>query len=327
LGTRKKRSIFNNFVRDGIGFFEEAQAAYDRLQNKAEEVKDVRSLEEKKMFSIARAYEAFSKALLSTYGTIILIPVAIFSVNSNANLRFPRHLQRIENSFRELIRQGTSPKVIKKKLGHDPVGGSKIVELLRASSELLNELGQTELKKLFDDINRFIEKPPKDRNYKELQDLRKKITVSFTLRELSNEVTSLLEECLLSYPEESAEYCQALSEKDKKVLKILLDKPYLLDQILSIMDLGVYELLDTLLYTAYLAHAASGIAAYSEGREDVDEKYLEELRDHQKEMLDNLKHVSDALYEIAYNDEFDEVLADIEEKARSLLKTDQDEEK
>ncbi|WP_231961141.1 hypothetical protein [Saccharolobus sp. A20] len=120
------------------------------------------------------------------------------------------------------------------------------------------------------------------------------IIVSFGLRELNNEVIVLLEECLLSYPKEPAEYCQALSERDKKVLTILLDRPYLLYQVLSIMDLGIYGLLSTLLYTAYLAYAASGIAAYSEGRKDVHEKYLEELRDHQKEMLDNLKHDSDA---------------------------------
>ncbi|QKR00338.1 conjugal transfer protein [Metallosphaera tengchongensis] len=324
MGKRKKRSTFYNFVNDGEGFFEEAQAAYDRLQNKAKEVKNIRALEEKKIFSMSRAYEAYSKALLSTYGAIILMPVAILSIGGKSSIRFPRQIQEIESTFRELIKQATSPNIVRKKLSHDPIGGSKIVELLRASSELLRKLGQPELKNLFDEVNTFIKKPTKDRRYEDLSNLKKRITSSFRLRDLNDNIINLLRSCLLPNPNETTGYCKGLSDREKEIIKILLDKPYLLDEILSIMDLGLYALTDTLLYTAYLAHAAKGVAAYSEGRDENDEKYLEETRDHQKEMLENLAQVSNALHEISYNDEFDDFLADINEKARSLLGTDQD---
>ena len=86
------------------------------------------------------------------------------------------------------------------------------------------------------------------------------------------------------------------------------------------------ELFDSLLYTAYLARAAE-TADYIIGREEMDEKYLEEVRDHQSEMIKFMKTMAEVNRELVNADELDEFMAEVESEARKKLQKETDKEK
>jgi len=81
-----------------------------------------------------------------------------------------------------------------------------------------------------------------------------------------------------------------------------------------------------LLYTAYLARAAE-TAEYLVGREEIDEKYLEEVRDHQNEMIEFMKSVAEVNKDLVKADELDEFMAEVESEARKELRKDTEKEK
>jgi len=282
-------------------------------------------LEEKKIEDIASSYENFSKAFLAGYGVLILLPVSIISVSNKAHLRFPRLVQNVINSFTNLVKDAVNEEKIAEKLKHDPIGKSHIAELLSTTSKLMFELKQRELGRLYRRVKEYITKPPEKRRYDELLNIRKDLVNSFSLRNLNDRILNLMRLCLLSPPEEAEGYCKQLSDEQKLIISTLIDEPYLLDQILSMLDLGNQKLFDYLLYTAFLTNAY--IKRFTKGRTDEDWEYLKDVKDHQKEILENLVELKKEISKLYKSDEFDEYISEVEEKVRSLLETNQAEEK
>ena len=92
------------------------------------------------------------------------------------------------------------------------------------------------------------------------------------------------------------------------------------------LELGSQELFDSLLYTAYLARAAE-TADYIIGREEMDEKYLEEVRDHQSEMIEFMKRMAEINRKLVKADELDDFMTEVESEARKELQKETEKEK
>ena len=93
------------------------------------------------------------------------------------------------------------------------------------------------------------------------------------------------------------------------MLNLYKEKPYLIDQAITTLELSFQELFDSPLYTAYLARAAE-TADYVISREEMDERYLGEVRDHRSEMI-----------------EFMKIMAEVESEARKELQKETGKEK
>ncbi|XDF44275.1 hypothetical protein AB1303_13610 [Saccharolobus solfataricus] len=113
--------------------------------------------------------------------------------------------------------------------------------------------------------------------------------------------------------------CKNLPDESKKMLEVYKEKPYLIDQILLMLDLSLQELFDDLLHTAYLARAAE-TADYIIGREEADEKYLEEVRDHQKEIMEVMRRFAEINSRLVRSGEVDNFMAEVESEIRKILK-------
>jgi len=75
---KRKKSIFARFLLDSLRFFDTSIALYEKMQKPGEKFySDIESLEEQKIFNIARSFETLSKAFLAAYGTLIIYPALI----------------------------------------------------------------------------------------------------------------------------------------------------------------------------------------------------------------------------------------------------------
>jgi len=154
--------------------------------------------------------------------------------------------------------------------------------------------------------------------------LRKRITAAVQFKDAYKQLLDIIEKCIEKPTED--EICKNLPDESKQLLNFYKEKPYLIDQVISMLDLGFQELFDSLLYTAYLARAAE-TADYIVGREEIDEKYLEEVRDHQNEMIEFMKSVAEVNKDLVKADELDEFMAEVESEARKELRKDTEKEK
>lgn len=114
-----------------------------------------------------------------------------------------------------------------------------------------------------------------------------------------------------------------MPNESELLLNFYKEKPYLIDQVITMLDLGIQVLFDSLLYTAYLARAAE-TAGYIVVREEIDEKYLEEVRDHQNEMIEFMKDMAEINRELVKADELDEFMAEVESEARKELQKEKE---
>ena len=144
----KKKSTFVNFLLNSLSFFDTTLAIYESIQKGEKLYSDIKSLEEQKIFNIARSFETLSKAFLATYGTLITYPALLISVVKKGHVKAPRHFQKMINSLNILIRQALNREKIIVKLGHDPIGRSQIPDLLSATAKLLEQIGEKQFRNL-----------------------------------------------------------------------------------------------------------------------------------------------------------------------------------
>ncbi|QXJ30597.1 conjugal transfer protein [Saccharolobus shibatae] len=313
--SKKRKSIFVKFLSDSLTFLDAALSIYDELQSGKEPLfSDVRSLEYQKIFNLARSFETLSKAYLSAYGGLIAYPALLVAVAKRGGLLAPRYEQKVINSLGILVRQSLNLKNIKENLSHDPVGKSQIPDLLRSTAKFLRQVREKEIAKLYEQIADYLKQSNK--TYIQLLEIRKRIVSAIQLKEVHKQLLDIIEKCLQS--ESKDEICKNLPREAEKILGVYREKPYLVDQILSMLDLGIQEMFDAMLYTAYLAKAAV-IADYSAGRDESDEKYLEEVRDHQKEIIEFMRKIAQINKEFVKSDELDEFMREVEDNAEQGL--------
>jgi len=321
---KKRKSTFVNFLLNSLNFFGTTLAIYESIQKGEKLYPDIKSLEEQKIFNIARSFETLSKAFLAAYGTLIIYPALLISVVKKGHVKAPRHFQKMINSLKTLIRQALNREKIIKELGHDPIGRSQIPDLLSATAKLLEQIGEKQLAEIYKSLSKYLREPANQRSYDKLLELRKRITAAVQFKDAYKQLLDIIEKCIEKPTED--EICKNLPDESKQLLNFYKEKPYLIDQVISMLDLGFQELFDSLLYTAYLARAAE-TADYIVGREEIDEKYLEEVRDHQNEMIEFMKSVAEVNKDLVKADELDEFMAEVESEARKELRKDTEKEK
>ncbi|WP_252896640.1 conjugal transfer protein [Metallosphaera hakonensis] len=278
---------------------------------------DLRAQEEMKIFHIARSFETLGKAYLTSYGFLIIFPSLIISTAKKGGLRAPRHLQKELNSLSILARQALNPKKLTNKLKHDPLGKSQLPDLFISSAKFMEQIGEKELATLYNKVSAYLSKPNNQRKYDDISQLRKEITDLIRFKEIYKELFEILKNCIEENSNEAI--CKTLTDETKKTLSSFINKTYLLDQIFSLLDLGLQGLYDGILYTAYLARAAE-IADYTVGRTEEDEKYLAEIIDHQAEMFELLKRIEETNNQLIKDHELDDFMGQIEEESREFFK-------
>jgi hemoglobin-like flavoprotein len=321
---KKRKSTFANFLLNSLSFFDASLAIYERIQKGEKPYSDIKSLEEQKIFNLARSFETLSKAFLATYGTLIIYPALLISVVKKGHVKAPRHFQKIIDSLNILLRQALNREKIIEQLRHDPIGRSEIPALLSATAKLLEQLGEKQLAKIYKSLSEYFGNPANQRSYDKLQELRKRITAAYQLKDAYEQLLNIIEKCVEKRTED--EICRNLPNESKLLLNVYKEKPYLIDQAITMLELGFQELFDSLLYTAYLARAAE-TADYTIGRVEMDEKYLEEVRDHQSEMIKFMKTMAEVNRELVKSDELDEFMAEVESEARKVLQKETEKEK
>ncbi len=320
---KKRKSTFANFLLNSLSFFDATLAIYEKIQKGEKPYSDIKSLEEQKIFNLARSFETLSKAFLATYGTLIVYPALLISAVKEGHVKAPRHFQKMINSLNILLRQALNREKIIKKLGHDPIGGSEIPHLLSATAKLLEQLGEKQLAKIYKSLSDYISKPANQRIYGKLLELRKRITATVQFKDAYKQLLDIIEKCVEKSNEDGI--CENLPNESKLLLNVYKEKPYLIDQAITMLEQGFQELFDSLLYTAYLARAAES-ADYIVGREEMDEKYLGEVRDHQNEMIEFMKNMAEVNRELVKSDELDEFMAEVESEARKELQKETEKE-
>jgi len=320
----KRKSTFVNFLLNSLSFFDSTLAIYESIQKGEKPYSDIKSLEEQKIFNIARSFETLSKAFLATYGTLIIYPALLISVVKKGHVKVPRHFQKMINSLKTLIRQALNHEKIIKKLGHDPIGRSQIPDLLSATAKLLEQIGEKQLVEVYKSLSKYLREPANQRSYDKLLELRKRITAAVRFKDAYKQLLDIIEKCVEKRMED--EICKNLSNESELLLNFYKEKPYLIDQVITMLELGSQELFDSLLYTAYLARAAE-TADYIIGREEMDEKYLEEVRDHQSEMIEFMKRMAEINSELVKADELDDFITEVESEARKELQKETEKEK
>jgi len=321
---KKRKSTFVNFLLNSLSFFDTTLAIYESIQKGEKPYSDIKSLEEQKIFNIARSFETLSKAFLAAYGTLIIYPALLISVIKKGQVKAPRHFQKMINSLNILIKQTLNREKIIEKLGHDPIGRSQIPDLLSATAKLLEQIGERQLAEVYKNLTGYLRERTNQRSYDKLLELRKRITAAVQFKDAYKQLLDIIEKCIEKPTED--EICKNLPDESKQLLNFYKEKPYLIDQVITILELGFQELFDSLLYTAYLAKAAE-TADYIIGRKEMDEKYLEEVRDHQNEMIEFMKSVAEVNKDLVKADEFDEFMAEVESEARKELRKDTEKEK
>ncbi|BDC18263.1 conjugal transfer protein [Acidianus sp. HS-5] len=310
--SKKRKSVFVEFISNSLEFLDVALSIYDKLQSgKEPPFSGVRSLEYQKIFNLARSFETLSKAYLSAYGGLIVYPAFLIAKVRKGSQAASRYEQKVIKSLGILVNQSLNEEKIKKNLGHDPVGKSQIPSLLRATAKFLRQLREKEIAQLYEQVANYLEQS--DRTYIQLREIRTRMLSVIQLKEAHERLLNIIEKCLQSGSED--EICKNLPSDAEKVFGVYKEKPYLVDQILTMLDLGIQEMFDAMVYTAYLAKAAA-IADYRIGR---DEKYLEEVRDHQKEIIEFMMKYAQINKELKKSDELDEFMSEVEDNARQHL--------
>ncbi|ADX82911.1 hypothetical protein [Saccharolobus islandicus] len=321
---KKRKSTFVNFLLNSLSFFDTTLAIYESIQKGEKPYSDIKSLEEQKIFNTARSFETLSKAFLATYGTLIIYPALLISVVKKGHVKAPRHFQKMINSLNILIRQALNREKIIEKLGHDPMGRSQIPDLLSATAKLLEQIREKHLAEIYKSLSKYLRESANQRSYDKLLELRKRIIAAVQFKDAYKQLLDIIEKCIEKRMED--EICKNLPNESELLLNFYKEKPYLIDQVITMLDLGFQELFDSLLYTAYLARAAE-TADYIVGREEIDEKYLEEVRDHQNEMIEFMKGMAEINKELVKADELDEFMAEVESEARKELQKETEKEK
>ncbi|WP_287689606.1 hypothetical protein [Metallosphaera javensis (ex Sakai et al. 2022)] len=124
------------------------------------------------------------------------------------------------------------------------------------------------------------------RTFKEFFDLDKEILKVINLRYMDSETKELIERCYDSMlTNEEAEVCKKL---DPNLLRAIKENIHLIPQALSLLDLGIQEIFELMLISAYLERAAEDLMRYSYDRTQEDEHYIGDIKEHQREIFNVL---------------------------------------
>jgi len=267
-----RNSIFVEFVEDGINDFEAAEDIERNLTRKGKE--------NIKIFLLTSSVEKFSKALLSIYGLTVVFPLFVF--NKLEDLMDKQELViKIGELLRKIVLTSFDEDELKR-LGHKPISQSELKDLMYYTEKFL----QKELRKVYARIINYMKLNPKMRTFEDLKNIMEDVNKTFISFKLED------------IPEESI-----IRSLEKDLIEIT--------DLMVTFNIVFNDVLEKILYMLYLEHAAGGVARYRVGRDEADERYLSNVREYQKQILEFLKKERTTLEGLANYPEFDDELKDI----------------
>jgi len=261
--------IFSELVEDGLADLEAAEDIERNLTSKRKE--------ERKIFHLASSAEKFSKALLSIYGLTVVFPLFMFN-----KLEYLMDKQELLAKIGELLRETVLTPFDEeelRRLGHKPISQSELKELMYYTEKLLPE----ELRKVYAKVIDYINLDLKERTYDELKSIMDEVDKAFKSFKMKDFFRGL-------------------------VADMYKTDPTAVIDIVASFNMMFNDVLRKILYTLYLEHAAGGVTRYRVGRDKADEKYLSNVRDHQKQVFEFLEEERKILIRLSKSFEFKDAL-------------------
>jgi len=255
-----EENTISSYIQDAIVDLEIAGQIKSNITRKDKEK------ENRMLFCLASSAEKFTKALLPLFileirETINLFVLGDILVDVDA-YKLSLLGSIVEKANLIMLMAFNANKL--KKIGHEPISNLELDELLEDIKKLLPS-NSISLHEVFDEIIQYMQKEPNERRYDEL-------------RKITDKINSVLD------PSNLKNYV------DEAIAKVYKNKdPNLLDKAINAYTYTLKNVLKEILYMLYLEYAAGSITRYSVGREDADEKYLEDLRRHKDKIFEFLK--------------------------------------
>ena len=215
---------------------------YENLNINEEGSLIFKEIKNREIFWLASLLEKHIKALLPALGFILVSP--IFMSKKAKNLDDNKKMEVIK-ALTDIISIPFNTNEVKR-ISHQPISKSKLVVLISLTKEAL----PPKLKKIYNKILKYINKPFNERKYSELKKILEEIDITFASLKWEDYFEGFV-----------------MSEIFKRAFKDVLEK---------------------IVYMAYLEHAAGGVSRYIWGRNEVDKEYLRDVRKHEKEILEFL---------------------------------------
>ena len=265
---------FSELVEDGITDLEVAKDIERNLTSKEKE--------NRKIFHLASSAEKFSKALLSIYGLTVVFPLFIF--NKLEDLKDKQDLlAKIGELLRKVVLTPFDEEELRR-LAHKPISQSELKELMYYTEKLLPE----ELRKVYSRVINYINLDLKRRTYEELESIMDEVDKAFSFFKLKDFFRGLIADMYKT------------------------DPTAVVDLIVSFNTI-FNDVLKKILYMLYLEHAAGGVARYSVGRDKADEQYLNNIKEHQKQIFKFLEEERIILQGLVEASVFNDGLGNIRE--------------
>ena len=320
----KSPQFFLEYIEDGIVDWDYALDARENIRNKYKKLlkegsitkEEFEKYENRKINYLQQAVEKLSKGLLLIYAGIILLPFMIVAEMSNFGIKHPREMQEIINNARNLIKKSVSLKEIEK-LGHEPIKESNLKELLELTQRNYRRyLGNEGIAKCLKSVENFITSSIKKRKWETLWEIVKKCEKLFNLSQLMKEILQLFVKCINN----DKESCRKLNLSDA-VLDQLAKNPYIINFSFVMTETSIKEFIDMILLASYL-EPLSAITRYSISSNPAyitRKELLEDVREHQDDIISFLEIKVQIIKNLVKNDEFVENMSKLYEAFGKIL--------
>jgi len=320
----KSPQFFLEYIEDGIVDWDYALDARENIRNKYEKLlkegsitkEEFEKYENRKINYLQQAVEKLSKGLLLIYAGIILLPFMIVAEMSNFGIKHPREMQEIINSARNHIKKSVSLNEIEK-LGHEPIKESNLKELLELTQRNYRRyLGNEGIAKCLKSVENFITSSIKNRKWETLWEIVKKCEKLFNLSPLMKQILQLFVKCTNN----DKKSCRKLNLSDA-VLDQLAKKPYIINFSFVMTEMLIKEFIDMILLASYL-EPLSAITRYSISSNPAyitRKELLENVREHQDDIISFLEMKVQIIKNLVKNDEFVENMSKLYEVFGKIL--------
>ncbi len=304
--------LAQRYLTDSKRFMVIAKTCLEKLESSKDSLSELEreALEDGYVFHVARAAETLSKALLSTYGffmrdTIAGLVLLEFLLKNTYDTSQSEENLKIGSTPRDLLdflEKATNKKQVRKEFSHDPAGeigkNAYFERLFTDAARLLRRLNDNELAELLDNFLSYLKAEDLRRRYDELDRIKKGLE-GLDFEDRFKELMSLLTVCFSESASDKRCFLllnllNKLNLLDKKktdsVLKQYKEDPsYMLERVRQWERL-MSNILESLLYAAYLARAAK-VGEYSADREMDEEAYLSDVERRIRDVAKDLENL------------------------------------
>lgn len=305
--SKERNPFFKKYIQEGLVDWQVAldikkdieERYRPEFENGNLDVEFLESYEARKVWELQQATEKISKGLLLMYGGTLIIPFMLIATLRGFDKRHPRHMEELENIAEEYFRSSALRREVES-LGHTPISKSKIPELLEKLQQLYRKyFHEYQIAKCYKAVENYIRSGLKDRTWDNLWKIVLECEKT-DLRKYGRDVLSLTRECLSDEGK-----CNEIKQK----LGVILEKPYIVNFSLVLVEEYIKELLDLMLATTYL-EPVSSVARYGamSPQDEIKRKVLLDAVSNQEKLISFLEVKIRIVKNLLGNDEIMENL-------------------